>query len=250
MIIIWILHQFDINQRVNTRTTNTKSVKCFHRIQHKYYGLIRSKLLERILIINTRVHNLSPRNTITKTFFNFTYKKYRFHFGIYVPCHTSYNLYESVKTYNTPIYPKGQGPDNNTSPSNIPFTNVIPSCLQGLCKIPSPFVMSQGRHACILHQKQFFRDQLLSKSDPTTIEKQKHHNKITRANKLFHDWGARKSKRIYSLGIQYTVKYHANGQAHVLTKGNRYMYKKKLTNFKITPSKNPRTRKKQKKTFY
>ncbi|GBC29186.2 hypothetical protein GLOIN_2v1792013 [Rhizophagus irregularis DAOM 181602=DAOM 197198] len=56
------------------------------RIQQKYFNLIRCKLLERIDFIKSRASNESLNNKTTRTFFSFSYKRYRFHFGIYVPC--------------------------------------------------------------------------------------------------------------------------------------------------------------------
>src|SRR5436853_4562853 len=54
-------------------------------IQNKYFNLIRNKLLERISFIKSRDSSDKDSNRTTKTFFNFTYKKYRFHFGIFTP---------------------------------------------------------------------------------------------------------------------------------------------------------------------
>jgi hypothetical protein len=52
------------------------------RIQTKYFTLIRNILLKRISIITQRRESSNSRNKITRTFFKFSYKKYRFHFGI------------------------------------------------------------------------------------------------------------------------------------------------------------------------
>ncbi|RIA80529.1 hypothetical protein C1645_866605 [Glomus cerebriforme] len=84
------------------------------RIQHKYFAKIRNSLLSRISFIDKR-NSLRQRNRTTKTFFNFTYKKYRFHFRIYVLC-------------------------------NFETT-------QGFCPLPSPIIMSNHRTACPFHQK-------------------------------------------------------------------------------------------------
>jgi hypothetical protein len=51
------------------------------RIQHKYYDLICSKLLKRILIINTRAHDPSSCNVSTKTFLIFLTKNIDFTLG-------------------------------------------------------------------------------------------------------------------------------------------------------------------------
>jgi hypothetical protein len=125
-------------------------------------------------------------------------------------------------------------------------------CLQEHCKIPSPFIMSHDWHAYVLHQKEFFRNKLFTKTQVSqqTNKHQHQQNKITHANKLYQDWHTRKCKRIRSnrLGLQYIVKYQANGSKNVL-KGNRCMYRKKYMNFQFTPSKNPCMRQKQKVHF-
>ncbi|RGB34215.1 hypothetical protein C1646_702472 [Rhizophagus diaphanus] len=68
------LQHFFFSQRVIPR-----------RIQKKYFDMLRKKLLERITFIESRANKTDDRNHRTNTFFNFLYKKYRFHFGIYVP---------------------------------------------------------------------------------------------------------------------------------------------------------------------
>ncbi|RIA82943.1 hypothetical protein C1645_743425 [Glomus cerebriforme] len=84
------------------------------RVQHKYFNFIRKSLLSRITFISNRTSHDSNNRT-TNTFFYFTYKKYRFHFGIYVPCNFSRD---------------------------------------GLCcPIPSPIVLSNNRASCNDHQK-------------------------------------------------------------------------------------------------
>ncbi|RGB35824.1 hypothetical protein C1646_784766 [Rhizophagus diaphanus] len=90
------------------------------RIQDKYFDMLRKKLLDRITFIKSREQNKSQRNHMIKTFFNFSYKKYRFYFGIYKACsHPAHTL-------------RG--------------TNISP-----LCTSPSPFIMSDERKACIDH---------------------------------------------------------------------------------------------------
>ncbi|PKY34752.1 hypothetical protein RhiirB3_395755 [Rhizophagus irregularis] len=89
------------------------------KIQKKYFSLIRKKLLERITFIKSRENKNDHCDTSTRTFFNFSYKKYHFYFGIYLPC-------QHV------IEHKGL---------SIPF----------LCDVPSPLVRSNHRHGCDLH---------------------------------------------------------------------------------------------------
>ncbi|PKB93016.1 hypothetical protein RhiirA5_442610 [Rhizophagus irregularis] len=89
-------------------------------IQHKYFNMIRQKLLDRITFIKSRENLIINKNTTTKTFFNFLYKKYRFHFGIFIPCD------HMIETKGLPILPRP-------------------------CEIPSPIVMSNNRYGCGLH---------------------------------------------------------------------------------------------------
>ncbi|RGB30928.1 hypothetical protein C1646_278135 [Rhizophagus diaphanus] len=90
------------------------------RIQDKYFNMLRKKLLDRITFIKSRGQNKSQHNHMTKTFFNFSYKKYRFHFGIYKACsHPAHTL-------------RG--------------INISP-----LCTVPSPFIITNEHKACIDH---------------------------------------------------------------------------------------------------
>ncbi|CAB4416246.1 unnamed protein product [Rhizophagus irregularis] len=86
------------------------------RIQQKYFNYIRDKLLARHMMVYSRDHSNSERNRVTRTFFNFTYKRYRFHFGIYTPCQQS-------------------------------FTHPGFSSTPHICNTPVPFVMSKHRRA-------------------------------------------------------------------------------------------------------
>jgi hypothetical protein len=90
------------------------------RIQKKYFDMIRQKLLDHITFIKSREGKRNDRNMITKTFFNFSYKKYRFYFGIYIPCD------HSIISKDLPIAPSS-------------------------CVVPSPIVKSNNRHGCGLH---------------------------------------------------------------------------------------------------
>ncbi|POG60635.1 hypothetical protein GLOIN_2v758612 [Rhizophagus irregularis DAOM 181602=DAOM 197198] len=90
------------------------------RIQKKYFNMIRQKLLDRITLIKSRESKIINKNTTTKTFFNFSYKRYRFHFGIFIPCD------HKIEAKGLPIPPR-------------------------LCEVPCPIVMSNNRHGCGLH---------------------------------------------------------------------------------------------------
>lgn len=109
------------------------------RIQQKYFNLIRCKLLERIDFIKSRASNESLNNKTTRTFFSFSYKRYRFHFGIYVPCDHFY----------------------------APGLSKIASRRRG----PSPFIMSSNnRYACGAHQAIFFKIKLITISNPNLLK--------------------------------------------------------------------------------
>ena len=70
-----LLTQFFRLQRVMPRT-----------FQNKVFSLIRNKLLDRLKFIRCRLNNHSCNNRSTRTFFKFSYKRYRFHFGIFIAC--------------------------------------------------------------------------------------------------------------------------------------------------------------------
>ncbi|PKK59009.1 hypothetical protein RhiirC2_850966 [Rhizophagus irregularis] len=90
------------------------------RIQKKYFDMIRQKLLDRITFIKSREHLRNNKNTTTKTFFNFSYKKYRFYFGIFIPCA------HMIEAKGLSIPPRA-------------------------CEVPSLIVMSNNRYGCGLH---------------------------------------------------------------------------------------------------
>ncbi|PKK69113.1 hypothetical protein RhiirC2_832594 [Rhizophagus irregularis] len=137
----------------------------------------------------SRASKINSRNTSTKNFFNFSYKRYRFHFGIYIPC--SYDH----------IIPGFSG---YTPPKTI-------------CKILAPFIMSDFRRACVLHQPSFFKNNVFTffknpkkalNIDHTTPSV---NPKIYHANLLYTRWNTHRTKRIYSrrLGISFEEMIHA-----------------------------------------
>jgi hypothetical protein len=87
------------------------------RIQKKYFNMIRRKLLERVTFIKSHENKTNNSNMTTKTFFNFSYKRYRFYFGIYIPCQ------HSIASKNLPIPPSS-------------------------CELASPIVILNNRHGC------------------------------------------------------------------------------------------------------
>ena len=174
-------HRFQISKMLTHFFMKQRVIP--RRIQNKYYNMIRKKLLERIALIKSRGSSNNPSNRTTKTFFNFTYKKYRFHFGIYTPC--SFLLQD----------------DN-------------------ICDTPSPFIMSRDRTACCSHQKVFFNN-ISSTADKSVSTKpiipkpvSSHNivnNKIEHANRTFAKWTGSLTKKIFSnrLGISYDTSIKA-----------------------------------------
>ncbi|RGB32676.1 hypothetical protein C1646_669970 [Rhizophagus diaphanus] len=76
--------KFQISKALQHFFSSQRVIPC--RIQKKYFDMLRKKLLDRIMFIESCANKNGDCNHSTNTFFNFSYKKYRFHFGIYVPC--------------------------------------------------------------------------------------------------------------------------------------------------------------------
>ncbi|PKY57365.1 hypothetical protein RhiirA4_428932 [Rhizophagus irregularis] len=195
------------------------------RVQQKYFDMIRKKLLDRKNIIESRASLVAQRNTSTKTFFNFSYKRYRFYFGIYIPC--------SFK-----------------ETSNNPYTPPT-------CRIPSPFIMSNDRCACINHQKDLAKQNFFKNIKPKANKPIRQttedfiDNKASHANLLYHRWLSGQPKHHYSkrLGISFISSIHARDANSILKLGNKHMYRKVLSNLQRIFSPNLRTQQKQKKRF-
>ncbi|PKC64564.1 hypothetical protein RhiirA1_442775 [Rhizophagus irregularis] len=177
-------------------------------------------------MISSRANNSRERNTTTKTFFNFTYKKYRFHFGIYIPCsqqHPHSTFYDSREH----------------------------------CQVPSPFVMSQCRRACVMHQSIFFHNENLNnvrkygRQNPTLPATSMVNDKRSHANLLHDRWNCRWKKDVIShrLGISYKESYLARSKGSVIHHANKHMYRKWLDTFSIQRSKNVKTAKAQEIRF-
>jgi hypothetical protein len=111
------------------------------RVQHKYFSMLRNKILTRYEIINKRKLSTAQNNRTTKTFFNFTYKRYRFRLGIYQSC--SFN---------------GESGGNDTSCTlPVPFVMSIPhSHLQrvGCCSHQSK-ITKYSRQPCVLNVNEY-----------------------------------------------------------------------------------------------
>ncbi|PKK59803.1 hypothetical protein RhiirC2_794295, partial [Rhizophagus irregularis] len=145
-------------------------------VQHKYFNMIRRKLLDRYYLLKSRGDKETDRNTYTKTFFNFSYKLYRFHFGIFLPCHYS-TLDESSPEYGH------------------------------TCRVPSPYVMSFYRRGCVQHQKYIDFFQNVKKRNGSMQVSP--NNRISHATRLFDAWASSTTKHVYSkrLGISYDTRY-------------------------------------------
>lgn len=76
-------------------------------------------------------------------------------------------------------------------------------------------------------------------------------SKASHANLLYSRWRSHARKNVFSqrLGISYTETIHARDATSVRQHGNVHMYRKRLANFSITPSTNPRVRKAQEIRF-
>src|SRR6266542_6577836 len=98
MITTWIKALLNIVPHVTDLITNTRLIKCLRiflpykksshvLFQTNFFKFLSSKLLDRITTVAFRLFGYC-----TKTFFHFTYKKYQFNFGIYLPCVNGSNL--------------------------------------------------------------------------------------------------------------------------------------------------------------
>ncbi|CAB4433730.1 unnamed protein product [Rhizophagus irregularis] len=189
------------------------------RLQSKFFGLIRKKLLERVDFIKSRAQKNDLTNHMTKTFFNFSYKKYRFYFGIYIPC----NHFCTTNRLNTTVH---------------------------TCTVPVPFTLSKGRSACILHHKKLVlyitpKDEIPPHDNNCCNPKDFH------ADLLHRRWASKRISNHFSqrLGISFDTKYHAYGLNNNAKKGSDCIYGKIYFNFKHRHSTSIRTQKRQHARF-
>ncbi|PKK67517.1 hypothetical protein RhiirC2_783404 [Rhizophagus irregularis] len=172
----------------------------------------------------SRACKIDSRNTSTKTFFNFTYKRYRFHFRIYTHITSGFSDYTPAKS---------------------------------ICRVPAPFLMSDFRRACILHQPLFFKNDVFThiknpKKDLNIDNTDSSINpKVYHANLLYTRWNIHRIKRIYSKrsGISYEETIHARDRYSINHLNNKHIYRKKLINFSFRRSHNPRVSKAQEIRF-
>ncbi|PKC58549.1 hypothetical protein RhiirA1_470797 [Rhizophagus irregularis] len=112
--------------------------------------------------------------------------------------------------------------------------------------------MSKNRHACGAHQSVFFHNQINNNLKFTPPDELIFINsKSSHANHIFDLWQNRYLQKIFSnrLGIEYTSRFTANGTDFVRRYPTASIYRKHLSDFKLIPSKNPRTRRKQEARF-
>ena len=223
--------QYNSTSRVpNHRFQISKSLQHFfsaqkvlpRRTQSKYFNLIRKKLLDRIDIIRSREQKVDEHNHSTKTFFNFSYKRYRFHFGIYLPCN-----FDTTHEFN----------------DNVHTT----------CTIPCPIVMSTARSACGVHwHKKYQTTAIYFSQKPSDVPTNFTNSKIGHANLLYQRWTDGQRKAIFSKrqGISFSSIYRARSVNHLLTKKrSKHMYFRYNWDLQHILSPNPRTAKRQRQRF-
>ncbi|EXX51774.1 hypothetical protein RirG_258770 [Rhizophagus irregularis DAOM 197198w] len=180
--------------------------------------MIRQKLLDRITFIRSRENKINNKNTTTKTFFNFSYKRYRFHFGIFIICD---HIIEAKGLSLPPQH----------------------------CEVPSPIVMSDNRYECGLHFFKKYPDGIVfvQNENGDLIPKIQQQNKQLHANLTFDRWIKKESKLIFSsrTGISYNLRYIVCNSNRKLRPGRTHIYHKLMNYFQFTPSPNPKTAKKQ-----
>ncbi|POG59559.1 uncharacterized protein OCT59_006103 [Rhizophagus irregularis] len=113
--------------------------------------------------------------------------------------------------------------------------------------------MSDFRRACVLHQPLFFKNDVFTHiKNPKKDLNIDHENisinsKAYHANLLYTRWNSHRTKQIYSqrLGISFDKMIHARDRYSITHLNNKHIYRKKLTNFSIERSHNPRVSKAQ-----
>jgi hypothetical protein len=209
------------------------------RIQQKYFQMIKRKLLDRINVIKSRAAKSNSSNRSTKTFFNFTYKKYRFYLGIYTPCNQYYD-------------PNLPSPNNIRSSELTPIEEMDEKELDDhrhylrrrkQCTVPSPFIMGDNRSACVMHQRYsgIFTQtvDLLNSENLSTKNKE--------SERCFYKWRHRSLNKVKSsrLGITYTTQIYANGGKFIKNTNKGSIYQKAYSNFEIDNNYTQKTLKKQ-----
>ncbi|CAB4381016.1 unnamed protein product [Rhizophagus irregularis] len=135
------------------------------------------------------------------------------------------------------------GYDDKNDFSNLPLTSPIHSQVSTEIKTPKKDkIPSPGT---ILPSSNPLKP--LIESDSKSIE----NTKVTHANLIYERWKSGTIKTVTSnrLGISYQEKIHARDVASVLVYGNKHMYRKRLSNFHLLPSKHAGVKKKQETRF-
>jgi hypothetical protein len=208
-----------------------------HRIQQKYFQMIKSKLLDQINVIKSRESHITSSNHSTKSFFNFTYKKYRFYFGIYTSCNHFYD--PSLPAPNNFWSHDTKAPVDANEAELYDFFN-----RQKQCTVPSPFMMSQNQRACVMHQRNHHKDSL-NHNRPTEPKKQS--SKMSKSEKCF----LKRCNKIITpvnsshLGISYKMHINTNGRKYIKHTPSGYIYQKALTDYQINTNFKTKTLKKQ-----
>ncbi|GBB99064.1 hypothetical protein RclHR1_03400016 [Rhizophagus clarus] len=198
-ILIFLTHFFSLQRGIP---------RC---IQNKYFQFLRDKLLDRISIIKKRqqLHDLNNRSS--KTFFNFSYKRYRFYLGIFILCGS-------------------QLPNPLGSPS---ITNIVWTVSDLFCSLPVPFVLSQHPSSrwqgCCIHQHLIRKYYNHPVPDLTSSSTDSQHSAALCL--LYKSWFDRTVKHNYSprTGCHFDTRY----ERYTYENNSPYYYKKVYFNYKV-----------------
>jgi hypothetical protein len=192
------------------------------RVQHKYFSMLRNKLLTRYEIINNRKSSKAENNRKSKTFFNFTYKRYRFRLGIYQPC----------------SYQKIIGEDVTPCVLPVPFVMSMPhvaiqrigccghqSTIKKYSKRPNDLNANEYRH---------IENPIIASSAQVKKQKdyRKHFLRAYSITKIFDKWSKKNVNTVYSnrLGTTYETTYTHNQKTDVHDFNSTCYYKKVFRN--------------------
>ncbi|GBB87537.1 hypothetical protein RclHR1_00140041 [Rhizophagus clarus] len=195
------------------------------RIQHKYFTFLRDSLYKRLSIIESQYNSTHTNNRNTRTFIRFTYKKYRFMLGIFIPCYHPCGFLSS-------------------SPDLKDYNNC--------CTLPTPIVYSRYnnfRHVgCGLHNKLVSKYSKPSNNSTTTPSAQR----TAALAKIHQKWSSQSINQVYSTrkGLSYRTKISATSEGLVYPRYN-FFYLKNYSSYQIiyrtrnVSNFTPRTLKKQ-----
>ncbi|RGB28504.1 hypothetical protein C1646_767724 [Rhizophagus diaphanus] len=163
--------------------------------------------------IHLKIHTNDYLMSTIPISFNSTSKRYRFHFGIYVPC--GHHIVQKA---------------------SLPPT---------LCQLPSAIILSNNRHGCGSHVKKIFQDITL-KNDQLSLNQEKN-TKAFHANLTFKRWQNLEWKDVY---FKYTGIFYRSHLTILTDKKNTrdprtHVYNKLIKGFNYHPSPNTKVAKKQ-----